>query len=247
MLKPVLQQIPPCDRASSVGKIDIRSQPLPDSSALGLVWDPQSDTVRISSRKFVDATTRREMTSQLSSQFDPLGVVSPLLLGEKLILQKIAISGVGWDENVSEDIREEWKKWLSTSNTLEDYAITRNYLEERIEPMSDVTYQLHGFCDASNSAFSCVVYLRGVHDGRSHVNFVIGKSKVILTHQKGWVIARKELEAAELLSRLMHSSSKAIQNPQACPWNIFFCPIPSHSNLCLSHPIPWDSHQNTIQ
>ena len=82
MLNLFLQQIPPCDRASSVGKIDIGSQPLPDSSALGLVWDPQSDTLRISSCKFVDATTRREMTSQLSSQFDPLGVVSPLLLWE---------------------------------------------------------------------------------------------------------------------------------------------------------------------
>ena len=113
---------------------------------------------------------------------------------------------------MSEDITEEWKKWLSTFSTLEDYAITRNYLVERIETMSDVTYLLHGFCDASDSAFSCVVYLRGVHDERSHVNFVIGKSKVILTHQKGWVIARKELEAAELLIRLMHSTSKAIQN-----------------------------------
>ena len=102
-----------------------------------------------------------------------------------MILQKVATSGVGWDENVSEDIREEWKRWLSTSNTLEDYAITRNYLVQRIEPMSDVTYQLPGFCDASDSAFSCVVYLHGVHDKRSHVNFVIGKSKVVLTHQKG--------------------------------------------------------------
>ena len=101
-----------------------------------------------------------------------------------MILQKVVTSGVGWDENVSEDIREEWKKWLSTSNTLEDYAITRNYLVERIKPMSDVTYQLHGFCDASDSAFSCVVYLQGVHDGRLHVNFVIGKSKVVLTHTK---------------------------------------------------------------
>ena len=202
--KPVLQQIPPCDRASSVGKIDIGSQPLPDFFSLGLVWDPQSDTLRISSRKFVDATARREMTGQLSSQFDPLEVVSPLLLGGKLILQKVATSGVGWDENVSEDIKKEWKKWLSTSNKLEGYAVTRNNLVERIEPMSDVTYQFHGFCDASDSAFSCVVYLRGVHDGRSHVNFVIGKPKVVLTHQKGLVIARKELEAAELLSRLMH-------------------------------------------
>ena len=62
----------------------------------------------------------------------------------------------------------------------------------------------------------CVAYLLGVHDGRSHVNFVIGKSRVVLMHQKGWVIARTELEAAEVLSRLMHSTSKAMRNPN-CP------------------------------
>ena len=90
--EPVLQQVPLCDRASSLGKVDIGSQPLPNSSALSLVWNPQSDILRISSRKFVDATTRREMTSQ----FDPLGVVSPIALGGKLILRQVAASGVGW-------------------------------------------------------------------------------------------------------------------------------------------------------
>jgi len=69
------------------GRIDIGSQPLPDSSALGLTWDPESDTLRISGGKFVEATTRREMASQLASQFDPLEMVASLLLGGKLILQ----------------------------------------------------------------------------------------------------------------------------------------------------------------
>ena len=78
--KPVLLQIPQCDHAPSVRRVDIGLQPLPDSSALGLTWDPESDTLRVSSREFVEATTRREMTSQLASQFDSLGIVSPLLL-----------------------------------------------------------------------------------------------------------------------------------------------------------------------
>ena len=37
--KPVLLGLPQCDRATSAGRIDIGSHPLPDSSALGLVWD----------------------------------------------------------------------------------------------------------------------------------------------------------------------------------------------------------------
>jgi len=59
--KSVLHQVPQCDHAATVGRIDIGSQPLPDSSALGLAWDPESDTLRISGQ----ATTRREMTSHI--------------------------------------------------------------------------------------------------------------------------------------------------------------------------------------
>ena len=210
--KSVLLRVPQCDRATSVGRIDIGSHPLPDSSALGLVWDPEGDTLRIGGKKFVDANTKREMTSQLASQFDPLGVVSPLLLGGKLILQKVAASKIDWDETLPDNFRKEWKKWLITSNTLEDYSIPRNLLLEGTEPVSGAVYQLHGFCDASDSAYSCVVYLRGLHAGKSNINFVIGKSKLVLAHQKGWVISRRELEAAELLSQLMRSASKALRD-----------------------------------
>ena len=210
--KPVLLRVPQCDRATSVGRIDIGSHPLPDSSALGLVWDPEGDTLRIGGKKFVDAYTKREMTSQLASQFDPLGVVSPLLLGGKFILQKVAASKIDWDETLPDNFRKEWKKWLITSNTLEDYSIPRNLLLEGTEPVSGAVYQLHGFCHASDSAYSCVVYLRDLHEGKSHINFVIGKSKLVLAHQKGWVVSRRELEAAELLSQLMRSTSKALRD-----------------------------------
>ena len=54
--------------------------------------------------------------------------------------------------------------------------------------------------------------MRGVSAGKAQVSFVIGKSKLVLTHQKGWVISRKELEAAKMLSELMLQTSKALHN-----------------------------------
>ena len=110
--KSVLRQVPQCDHAPSIGKIDIGSQPLPDSTALGLSWDPESDTLKISGRTFVEAATRCEMASQLASQFDPLGIVAPLLLGGKLILQKVAASGVDRDDTVSDEVKKDWKSGL---------------------------------------------------------------------------------------------------------------------------------------
>ena len=194
-----------------MGKIDIGSQPLPDSSALGLTWEPEMDILKIGARKFTEASTRREMTSQLASQFYLLGIVSPLLLGGKLILQKVAASGTNWDEVLPDGIKKQWRKWLEVSNTLEEHAISRNALMNT-EADGKVTYQLHGFCDASDSAFSCVVYLRGMHAGKMEVNFVIRKCRLVLTHQKGWVISRKELEAAKLLSEFILQASKALSD-----------------------------------
>ena len=161
-----MQQVPQCNHAPSVGKIDIGSQPLPDSTALGLSWDPESDTLKIGGRMFVKAATRREMASQLASQFDPLGIVALLLLGVKLILQKVAASGVDWDDAVLYEVKKDWKKWLETSNILYEFCIPRNFLLEHTEIRNDAEYQLHGFCDASNSAFSCTIYLRGVSAGK---------------------------------------------------------------------------------
>ena len=64
-------------------------------------------------KEFCNATTKREMSSQLARQFDPVGIASAYLLWGKLILQKVVTSGVEWDETLSVDIQDSWKKWFS--------------------------------------------------------------------------------------------------------------------------------------
>ena len=97
------------------------------------------------------------MASHLASQFDPLGIVSPYLLEGKLLLQRVATSSVEWDEVVSADIQDCWKKWLGHSELFEEFCIPRNCLPDNCSKHA-ADYQLHAFCNASNSAFCCVVY-----------------------------------------------------------------------------------------
>ena len=84
--------------------------------------------------------------------------MAPLLLGGKLILQKVAASGVDWDDAVSDEVKKDWKKWLKTSNILNEFCTSCNFLLEHTELRNDAEYQLHGFCDASDSSFSCAIY-----------------------------------------------------------------------------------------
>ena len=210
--KSILLKVPRYDLASSVSEIDLGSQPLPDSKALELVWDTEKDILLINLREFCEASTRRQIASQLTSQFDSLGMASPFILGARLILQKVSISGADWDDVLPLDVKDKWKKWLLSLNKLNDFSISRNCFDDRDKTINTAVYELHGFCDASNLAFSCVVYLRRVVNGESQVIFVLGKSRLVLTHQANWVIARKELEAAKLCCELTSQAAAALSH-----------------------------------
>ena len=87
---------------------------MPDSKALGVIWDVENDKFKVSFNKnFSPVTTRRQMASQLASNCDPLGVASPCLLGGKLIFQRVATAKFAWDDELPADIIENWNSWIS--------------------------------------------------------------------------------------------------------------------------------------
>ena len=131
-----------------------------------------------------------------------------------MILQNVATLGLDWDDELPKDIVKEWRKWVALMESLADVSIPRYCFAGGCEfaCREGAEYQLHGFCDVSNYAFSCVVYLRCLVNGRSCVAFVQGKVQVVLTTQTSWVISRKELKAAKMCGALMQAVSKALQH-----------------------------------
>ena len=82
--KSILSEIPKCDLAANISKITIGSEPMQDSKALGVVWDVESYKFKVNLNKTsVGVTTRRQVTSQLASYFDPLRMIAPCILGGK--------------------------------------------------------------------------------------------------------------------------------------------------------------------
>ena len=182
----ILQNIPKNDLARNIIEVDIGSQPLPDSKALGLVWEPGSDRLRIKWEEGArdEVTTRRSMCSKLASLFDPLGLAAPYLLKGKLLLQKVATLGFGWDDGLPRDILQEWEAWVDTLKSLSNVSLPRCcYLIEPNANDNNVIYQLHGFCDSSNFAMSAVIYLRRFVEGKAQVSFLMGKSRLVLSNQ----------------------------------------------------------------
>ena len=93
---------------------------------------------------------------------------------------------------------------------LEHYCFANN--ETPCENKDSAVYQLHGFCDSSDNAFSCVIYLGRTVNGCATLSFISGRSRVVLNHQSNWVISCKELEAAKICSDLMLQALKALED-----------------------------------
>ena len=117
----------------------------------------------------------------------------------------MTILGLGCDDELPESILKERSKWVNVMGSFAGLSIPCYcFLEGTvIEDDESVAYQLHGFCDASNQVLSCLMYLRCIINECSFVAFVQGKAKVVLANQIKWFILRKELEAAEMCTKLM--------------------------------------------
>ena len=66
--------------------------------------------------------------------------------------------------------------------------------------------------------------------------FVLGKTKVVLVNQTNWVISRKELETADMCTKLMQDVSKSLQHP-GCSLHFW-----SDSQVVLRRIIKSDLH-----
>ncbi|CAB0036794.1 unnamed protein product [Trichogramma brassicae] len=168
------------------------------AKVLGLYWDTHEDSLKF--KVMVPPPqgniSKRSILSEVAQIFDPLGIISPVTIKAKVLLQELWLHKLTWDEPVPESIRARWilmKQDFRRLNTLS--------LPRWLNTSSDATIQLHGFSDASQFAMSAVLYIR-VHSqvtGYSS-HFLCSKTKV--APLKNLSIPKLELSAAHLLAKL---------------------------------------------
>jgi hypothetical protein len=78
---------------------------------LGVNWDTQTDTLFIEHRDVIEEAqegplTKRRLLQALSRFYDPMGLMSPVLITGKLIFQETWCRGVGWHEILPDDLEK---------------------------------------------------------------------------------------------------------------------------------------------
>ncbi|XP_044010282.1 uncharacterized protein LOC122853938 [Aphidius gifuensis] len=79
---------------------------------LGISWQIKDDniTYNVNSIKTDKKLTKRHILSEIAKIFDPLGLLGPIILHAKVIMQKIWKEKLHWDESVPPEIHRLWLK-----------------------------------------------------------------------------------------------------------------------------------------
>ena len=100
-------------------------------------------------------------------------MLSPISVLAKQIMQSIWILKLDWDEKPPDNICDLWYRFSSELKLLKCLAIPRNFISNNVS-----TIEMHGFCDASEKFYACVIYFRVLQSDKITSFFVIGKSKI---------------------------------------------------------------------
>ncbi|XP_046480969.1 uncharacterized protein [Neodiprion pinetum] len=165
----------------------------PNLKTLGVFWNSETDNliytvkpINLSSR-----FTKRTIFSETARIFDLLGLVNPVIVHAKLIMQELWRMKLDWDESIPTWLHTKWTEFAGQLNLLNQLSFHRNLHKNA----KDI--QVHGFCDASEKAYGACIHLRS-DNGNTQVSLFCAKSRVapIKTVQ---TIPRLELCAAQLI------------------------------------------------
>lgn len=193
--KDLLKDLPGRTMENSVLELDKHDT----AKTLGVKWNRSRDAFQYSIKiARPTSCTKRLMLSSISQIFDPLGLLAPIIVTAKILIQDLWKLQLEWDESLPTDLFSKWQDHMTDMQCLNDFCVRRRILGDD----SDAEVQLHGFCDASERAYGACIYAQSVHrNGDAQAYLICAKSRVAPI--KTISIPRLELCGAQLLARLM--------------------------------------------
>lgn len=192
------------------------------AKVLGMFWRPIDDAFvfKFKINENTKTSTKREILSEVATMYDPLGLISPIILSAKILVREIwqltnDSKKYGWDDELPAVFIKKWNKIKSELSLIYDMQIPRWI---GISKSSKV--ELHGFCDACLCGIGAVIYLRFIDsNGIVNVNLLVSKTRVAPLREIK--IPRLELMAADLLSKLTKKVTKSmdIEFERVCLWS----------------------------
>lgn len=139
---------------------------------LGLRWEPLSDILSFAKREIptLETVTKRSICNN-----DPLGILSPVTVRAKILIQLLWKQKYEWDNPLPDEICSTWNSLANDLNIASSIQFPRKYLNK---VNGETT--LHIFADASTKSYGAAAYICN----KSESNLVMAKTRVapVKTH-----------------------------------------------------------------
>ena len=81
------------------------------ATLLGLPWDKENDTFGVNFPQEKADPSKRGILSKVARIYDPLGLASPILLGDKLLYRDVCDAKLNWDAELPRELMQSWIRW----------------------------------------------------------------------------------------------------------------------------------------
>ncbi|CAB0015475.1 unnamed protein product, partial [Nesidiocoris tenuis] len=196
-----IHMVPECDRGMQLA-VSFDDEASSSVQTLGMVWLPLDDCFSFAFQPIdlndcENKFTKRRLLSTIAKLFDPLGLLGPVIVKAKILMQELWRLDYDWDEPLSHALALKWKIFARTLANLKDLRIPRQILIN-----GPIRIEIHGFADASTVAYGACIYFRSIdNSGNILARLVTSKSRVAPLKQL--TLPRLELQAAVLLINLV--------------------------------------------
>lgn len=179
---------------------------------LGLLWDAMKDEIKFKPLVILVATelTKRYILSSCSRIYDPLGLLNPVTITAKSMIQDLFRAKLDWDTSCSE-FRENWKVISYNIEQASLISFPRQYCDI---DMSKPFY-LHIFSDSSDRNYGTASYL--THNNQSSLIMAKSKVKPIREDSISTSVPKLELLGCVLASKLKKYLEKAFKESRINP------------------------------
>ena len=189
-------------------KID-RVEDSKEKSVLGVQWNIEKDELIVGIPEVVNEdsdmiVTKRYVVHTVGKFFDPIGVLSPVVVRFKMFFQELCEAKIEWDQPLVGSLLDQWNALVSSLKGCSSICVPRYYYSGISGEI--ISQRLYGFCDASKRAYAAVIYLLICTKTSQVVRFVTSKTRV--APRQGQTIPRLELLSALLLARLIQKTAQ---------------------------------------
>lgn len=147
---------------------------------LGLRWNSRTDVFSFHSDiNFKTKVTKRNVLSEIQKIYDPLGIISPIIVHGKIIMQSIWTEKMDWDDMLPEQTVDKWKWFCDQVAEMQNITFLRHVTKK------GYGIELHGFSDAAKSAYGAAIYVRSISNNGVKVNLLCAKSRITPSNEKG--------------------------------------------------------------